>query len=302
MLCKELGDNIVQIPEIGIGTWNYRGGSEPLRQGLDAGALFIDTAESYGTESVVAKAIEGRRDQIFLATKVSPAHFRADDILKAVDNSLRRLRTDHIDLYQLHEPNESVPLAETVGAMIKLVEAGKVRFMGVSNFSVRQLQEAQLVAGKHPIVSNQVRFNLVDRTICRELLPYCQAHHVTVIAYSPLARGLDHILDCDPQGVLIKMGNATGRTVPQIALNWCLCQQGVVAIPKGNSIEHVRENCGASDWRLTASQLRQLDETIRHRRRTGLEQLLRRCLPRGLKRVVQEAVRFAPRSLRRRIS
>src|SRR3954469_19781943 len=121
MLLKELGTTGLRIPEIGMGTWDYRAGPEPLRKGLDAGALFIDTAESYETEPVVAESIAGRREQVFLATKVSPSNFRAADVIKAAENSLQRLRTSHIDLYQLHKPNDRVPIEETLGAVEKLV-------------------------------------------------------------------------------------------------------------------------------------------------------------------------------------
>jgi len=233
MFVKELGATAAQIPEIGLGSWGYAAGPEPLRRGLDAGACFIDTAESYGTEPVVAAAIAGRRDRVFLATKVSPQHFRRTDLLAALDGSLRRLRTDYIDLYQLHRPNGTVPLGETLGAMEEAVDAGKVRFIGVSNFSLAQLQQAQATMRRHPIVSNQVRYNLIDRAIGDDLLPYCQSHRVTVIAYSPLARGFQHIADCDRDGVLTRLAGATGRTAVQVALNWCVAQPGVVAIPKG---------------------------------------------------------------------
>lgn len=302
MIYKELGTTGVRIPEIGLGTWRYHAGPEPLRKGLDAGALFIDTAESYGTEEVVAEAISGRREQVFLATKVSPENFRREDVLKAADNSLRRLRSDYIDLYQLHRPNDSIPVEETLGAMGELVEAGKVRFIGVSNFSLTQLQRAQQATRKHPLVSNQLRYNLVDRTINADLFPYCQANNITILAYSPLARGLQNILDCDPQAILAKIARATGRTRAQIALNWCLCQQGVVVIPKGNSIEHVVENCGASDWRLNPEQVLELDELIVFRRRGGFENLLRQHLPPAVKRGIQSLVRLLPSQLRRRFN
>lgn len=300
MFTKVLGNTGVPIPEIGLGTWQYHAGPEPLRQGLEAGACFIDTAESYGTEPVVAEAIAGQRDRVFLATKVSPAHFRRGDVLKAADGSLQRLRTDHIDLYQLHEPNEFIPVEETLGAMEELVDAGKVRFIGVSNFSVRQLQRAQRAMRKHPIVSNQMRFNLADRTIVPQLLPYCQANHITVIAYSPLGREFQTLLACDPQGRLADVARATGRTAAQVALNWCLCQNDVVVIPKSNSAGHVLENCGASGWRLSPQQLRQLDEGILFRRRRGLEILLRRYLPPSVKQAIRRLVGLSPRALGRR--
>ena len=250
----------------------------------------------------MADAIAGRRDQIFLATKVSPSHFRRADVLKAVESSLQRLRTDRVDLYQLHEPNEQIPVEETLGAMEELVDAGKVRFIGVSNFSVTQLQQAQRAMRKYPIVSNQVRFNLIDRTISERLLPYCQSNNITVIAYSPLARGFHHIADSDPNGELVKLSKATGKTLVQIALNWCLCHEGVVVIPKGNSVEHVLENCGASDWRLTKEQVRELDEAIVFRRRGRFDAIIRRSLSPEMKKTIQAFARSMPPSLRRRLT
>ena len=153
MLLKELGHTGVQVPEVGIGTSNHRSGPGPLRRGLEAGALFLDTGESYGTEEVVGAAVKGMRDRVLVATKVSPEHFRAADFRAAVDRSLSRLGTERIDLLQLHHPNPAIPLQETMGAMAEAIEAGKVRFAGVSNFSISQLIEAQTALGKHPIVS-----------------------------------------------------------------------------------------------------------------------------------------------------
>jgi len=302
MFSKELGNTGVQIPEVGLGTWRYHAGPDPLRKGLDAGALFIDTAESYGTEPTVAEAIAGRRDGVFLATKVSQEHFRRADVLAAADNSLRRLRTDYIDLYQLHEPNPAIPLEETLGAMEELADAGKVRFIGVSNFSLSQLERARNVMRKHPIVSNQVRYNLADRTIEKDLLPYCESNHVTIIAYCPLARGLQHLDDSDPRGVLRDIARSLCRTPAQVALNWCLAKRPVVVIPKGNSIGHILENSGASGWRLSAEQIARLDTQIVFRRRNGCERFLRRCLPRGFKRGIQRVLQRLPPGLRRQFN
>src|SRR5207249_11502185 len=146
----------------------------------------IDTAESYGTEEIVGEAIKGNRDRVFVADKVSPAHFRRSALLLAAERSLRRLRTDYIDLYQLQRPNYTVPIQETMAAMEELVEQGKIRFIGTCNFSATELKEAQAALSKCKIVSNQVRYNLVERTVEVELLRYCQETHLTVIAYSPL--------------------------------------------------------------------------------------------------------------------
>lgn len=301
MLFKKLGPTSLEIPELGIGTWNYHAGPDPLRRGLEAGALFIDTAESYGSEEAVGQAIAGLRDRVFIATKVSPENFRARDFHQAVEGSLRRMRIDAIDLLQLHEPNTSVPIDETMGAMSRLIDSGKVRYAGVSNFSVKQLQEAQRALGRHPIVSNQVRYNLIDRTIEGDLLHYCRNKNVTVIAYCPLARGLDRIRDCDPSGVIDELSRVLGRSPAQIVLNWCLCQNGVVAIPKGNSISHILDNCGATDWRLTAEQLDTLNARIKHRRRNRIEGLMRTYMPGPLQNLVVQAVDLLPAVVRRRI-
>jgi len=128
---KPLGDTAVTLPEIGLGTWAYRGGAEPIRRSVELGGFHVDTAEAYSTEDAVGEAVKGIRDRVFLATKVSPSHFRHDDLIRAADSSLRRLQTDYIDLYQLHWPNASVPIGETMAAMEELVDAGKVRFIGV---------------------------------------------------------------------------------------------------------------------------------------------------------------------------
>lgn len=282
MIQKALGQTGVKVAEVGLGTWGYRGGVGPLRRGLELGALFIDTAESYGTEEVVGEAIRGMRDRVFLATKVSPEHFRYAQVLQAADASLRRLGVDAIDLYQLHCPNPFVPLAETLAAMEKLVESGKIRFIGVSNFSAAQLKKAQKALQKNRIVSNQVRYNLVDRSIEPGLLPYCRDNGVTVIAYSPLARRFSRVSDGDPEGCLPRIARAAGKTPAQVAINWCLSREPVVAIPKGSSVSHVEENCGASDWRLDGDAVRELDRKIRFRRRSHFETILRHYGPRGL--------------------
>src|SRR2546425_6335882 len=292
---KSLSNTGVAIPEVGLGTSNYHGGAELLRKGLDSGALFIDPAESYGTEPVVGRAVAGVRRDVFVATKVSPQHFRFARVLQAADDSLTRLGTDWIDLYQLHTPNDKVPIEETLAAMERLVDAGKVRFIGVSNFSVAQLERARNVTRKYRIVSNQVRYNVVDRTIETDLLKYCQANGITIIAYSPLARDFRSVLDGDPDGALAEVARLAGKTMAQVAINWCLCKDGVVAIPKGNSTSHIVENCGASGWRLTVEQLRFLDRSILLRRRGRMETFLRSALPPSMKGACGEVVQMLPR-------
>lgn len=256
---KPLADTGIMVPEIGLGVWEYTGGVEPLQRGVSLGANLIDTAEAYGTEEAVGEAIKGMRDQVFIASKVSPSHFQRKALLKAADQSLKRLGIDTIDLYQLHWPNESVPIEETMGAMDELVDAGKIRYIGVSNFSVSRFQEAQ-AATKNKIVSNQVKYNLASRTIEEELIPFCREHNVTVIAYSPLARNPAR-LDAQLGGALQKIAADTGRTVAQVALNWCISRDHVIAIPKSDSVARTEENCLASGWRLSPEHIQLLEQS-----------------------------------------
>ena len=243
MELRPLGKTGVEIPVIGLGTWEYSGGVEPLRRGVELGAWFIDTAEMYRTEDVVGDAIVGIRDQVFVASKVSGSHLRYQEVMQAADKSLGLLRVDCKDLYQIHWPNSRVPIAETMGAMEDLVDAGKVRYIGVSNFTARQLEEAQHAMRKHPIASNQVLYNLVDREIEEDLLPYCQRNDVTIIAYSPLDRGglavRPRLRRRHATEALQRVTSETGKTLAQVSLNWCLSRPGVVAIPKANRLQHV---------------------------------------------------------------
>jgi len=280
---KQFGNTGVQVPELALGTWKYRGGVEPLRAGLELGALFIDTAESYGTEPVVAEAIRGMRDRVFLASKVSPRHFRRKDVIKAAESSLKQLNTDYLDLYQLHWPNYTVPIAETMSAMETLVEMGKIRFIGVSNFTVAELRRAQAQLSKARIVSNQVRYSLVDRSAEQELLPYCEANQINLLAYSPFANGFGGLRDLDPQDVIGKVAAEVGKTRAKVALNWCVSHSSVIAIFKADKTEHVRENCAASGWTLTPEHCRLLGKGITpYRRRSRPEQFARRLARRVL--------------------
>ncbi|HEY2991088.1 MAG TPA: aldo/keto reductase [Candidatus Binatia bacterium] len=263
---KELAATGIKIPEIGLGTWDYRGGAEPLKKAIELGAFLIDTAEMYGTEEAVGAAIKGMRQKVFIATKVSGNHLRYDDVLRAAENSLKQLGTETIDLYQLHWPDPAVPLADTMGAMEILVDAGKVRFIGVSNFYLKNLQDAEACMTKHKIVSNQVKYSLLQRGIEEDMLPYCQKNRITVIAYSPLARG---DLSAKPLlrnrralGVLQQISAAAGKTMAQVALNWCISKPNVVAIPKTDKVERVVEACEASGWRLSPAQIAALERAF----------------------------------------
>jgi diketogulonate reductase-like aldo/keto reductase len=282
MKSKKLGNGAVQVPELALGTWQYRGGVDPLVAGIELGSSFIDTAESYGTESVIGQAIRGVRDRVFLAGKVSPRHFRRQDVTKAAECSLKKLNTDYLDLYQLHWPNYTVPIGETMAAMERLVETGKVRFIGVSNFTVAELRRAQSALSNTRIVSNQVRYSLVDRTPEDGLLQYCDAHQISLLAFSPLATGFDQMRTYDPKDVLGQVAMAIGKTRAQVALNWCVSHPAVIAIFKADRVDHVRENCAASDWQLSAEHLCLLETGIRHDSRSRPGQFVRRLARRAL--------------------
>ncbi len=256
---KQLGDTRVKISEIGQGTWQYRGGVEPLRVGISLGATHIDTAEIYGTEETVGEAIRSEREKVFLATKVWSNHLHHDELIKAAEGSLRRLDTKTIDLYMIHWPNSNIPIKETMSAMEELVRRGKIKHIGVSNFSLRELKEAQHALSSEKIVSNQLEYNLQNREIEEELVPYCKKEKITIVAYSPLSRGS---FPNNQRGVLDSIAQKYNKTLAQVILNFLTREEHVVAIPKANRSEHVRENCGASGWRLSSEDIREIYENF----------------------------------------
>lgn len=249
-----LGPTSVEIPKIGFGTWEFSPGTGVIQRAVELDAGLVDTAESYGTEKIVGDDISGIRDQIFLATKVSAENLRYDDVLRHAQASLQQLRVDTIDLYQIHSPNPNISITETMRAMSTLVKDGQVRYVGVSNFSVADMKEAQDALGDIPLVSNQVRYNLFAREIEPYILPYCQANNITVIAYSPLAKG-----DFDGHNALAEVAAETGRTEAQVLLNWVIAHEGVIAIPKTGRVERVEETVRAVGWFLEPDQIRKLE-------------------------------------------
>ena len=283
MVFKKIGNTDVNTPEIGIGTWEYKGGPDLLRKAIELGAALIDTAEYYGNEDVVGRAIKGIRDLVFVATKTN--HWRRQDVMSSAEASLKKLGTDRIDLYQLHWPNAAVPVEETMAAMEELVDQGKVKYLGVSNFSIREMQRAQAALRKQSLVSNQLRYSLIERTIEPRILPYCQQHQITILAYSPLGRSFQKVTEADSADVLGVVARAAGKTRAQVALNWCIGKTGVVAIPKTESERHLVENCASSGWRLTEEHTRLLDRSIRFRRRSSPEAALRRLVRNTLQRI-----------------
>jgi diketogulonate reductase-like aldo/keto reductase len=254
------------IPMLGQGTWhmaenplNRTNEINALRLGIDLGMSLIDTAEMYadgGAERLVGEAIKGRRDEIFLVSKVLPQNANRHGTITACNRSLARLGVHEIDLYLLHWRG-LIPLEETIDAFESLVSAGKIRYWGVSNFDVGDMQElVDLVDGAN-VAANQVLYNLERRGIEFDLLPWCQRSGVPVMAYSPIEQGrvLRHV-------ALKTIAARLGATPAQVALAWVLRQDGVCAIPQSSKPEHVRENRGALDVRLTPHDLADLDETF----------------------------------------
>jgi diketogulonate reductase-like aldo/keto reductase len=247
-----------------MGTWRMGGGMGPdssrdqsdveaLKLGLDLGMTLIDTAEMYGSghsEEIVSRALKTWRRPVFVASKVSPSHFAHDDVLRAARKSLDRLAVKQMDLYQLHWPNPSIPITETMQAMEKLVKEGLVRHIGVSNFSVEQMKEAQAALSITEIVSNQVEYSLLDRSVEQDILPYCQDSSITLIAYSPLAQGRLSNGRGGGFKVLDEICAKLGKTRSQVALNWLLRNESVIVIPKASDKTHVRENSQAAGWKL----------------------------------------------------
>ena len=266
---KPLGKSGVRAPEVGFGTWKFSGNAAVIHRAIELGAFLIDTAESYRTEERVGKAIAGRRDDVLVATKVSPEHLRYADVITACDRSLKRLGIDTIDLYQLHAPSARIPIEETMRAMADLVAAEKVRHVGVSNFSVDEMKAAEAALGEDLIVENQIKYSLFDHEFADSIIPYCEEHGIAVLAYSSLEQGTfvremkrnKHLAN-----VMGEVCAETGKTPAQVLLNWTLDSPVVVTIPKTNTLARVDENCGAAGWRLTAGQRQALTDAAAARR------------------------------------
>ena len=260
MRYREFGGT--RLPGIGLGTMGLGGrfSADPaddanalqvLRQALDCGLTFIDTAEVYAAghcEELIGRAIRGRRDEVFLASKVSPEHFRTADIQHACERSLARLATDRLDLYQLHWPNPAVPIEESLGAMRLLQSAGKIVRIGLSNYSTDEVKYAKEVLAPD-LFSVQVEYNLCERSVESDLLPYCASQGMLLIAYSPLDQG-SVASDARVRGVLDEVGRSCAKTGAQVALNFLATQGPVLPIPKARSPVHLAENAAAGDFEL----------------------------------------------------
>ena len=227
-----------------------------LRLGLDLGATVIDTAEMYGdgrAEELVGEGIQGRRDEVFLVDKVLPSNASRRGTLEACHRSLKRLKTERIDLYLLHW-RERVPLAETVAAFIELQRAGKIRYYGVSNFDLNDMKGLWPVLGGQAVQTNQLLYNLSRRNIEWDLLPWLRQRRIPVMAYSPIEQAR---LLTEPK--LIKFAKSHGLTPAQVALGWLLAKEDVLVIPKTSRRERLKENLGALQHPLDSEQLSELE-------------------------------------------
>ena len=254
------------VPVLGQGTWYM--GDQPskrgeeiaaLRLGIQLGLTLIDTAEMYGNgraESLVGEAIDGLREQVFVVSKVLPSNASRSGVRRACEASLKRLRTDRIDLYLLHWSSHH-PLAETVRGFEDLLAAGKIRHWGVSNFDVHEMEQLLATQGGAGGGVNQVLYNLTRRGIEHDLLHWCRERAIAIMAYSPIEQGrlLHH-------SALQGVARRHGATPAQIALAWVLRRENIVAIPKAASLAHVRENRAALDLRLTEQDIAELDRAF----------------------------------------
>jgi diketogulonate reductase-like aldo/keto reductase len=268
------------VPKLGQGTWKVESDDAgeaiaALQAGLDAGLCHVDTAEAYGNgrvEELVGRALLGRRDDVFLVSKVLPANASRQGTLRACERSLRRLGTDHLDCYLLHWPGPH-PLADTLAAFEELVQAGKVRSWGLSNFDVADLEQALAIAGPRRIACNQVLYHLKARDMEGEVLPFCVRHQVAVVGYSPFGSGRFPSPISTGGKVLARVARAQRATPFQVALAFLLRNPHVFAIPKSVDIRHVHANAGAAALVLTAEEVAQLEAAFPVPQGRGLQTL-----------------------------
>ena len=252
-----------------MGTWGMGGkyerdesnidtSIEALRYGISLGINLVDVAELYGeglTEEIVGKAIEAtKRENVYIVSKVWKTNLHHDDVLKAIEASLARLKTDYIDLYLVHWPNPEIPLKETMQAMELLLEQKKIRAIGVSNFDIPLLKEAQGYLKHATIAANQIEYNLGVQAADADIIPYCRENSINVMAYRPFAKGA---LTRSANETQIKLAEKYHKTPNQIALNWIIAQ-GITAIPMSADHDHLKENAGALGWNMRAEDIASL--------------------------------------------
>ena len=271
MIFRKFGWTEQRVSLIGQGTWMMEGDPdherraiETLRLGIDLGMTHIDTAEMYGNgrvEELVSEAISGRRNEVFLASKVLPSNASFEGTQRACVRSLKRLRTDRLDLYMLHWLGEH-PIRETMRAMEKLVREGLIRFIGVSNLDVEELSAAENALRNERLASDQVLYNLEERGIERRLLPYCERREMALVAYSPFGHGKFPSSRSVEGRVLALIAERHGRSPRQVALNFLARHPGVFAIPKAGRPEHAIENAGSVGWDLTDEDIAMIERAF----------------------------------------
>jgi len=278
---RTFGRTDVAVPVIGQGTWmlertDRRSALAALRRGLDLGLLHVDTAELYGSgrvEELVGEVVTARRDEVYLVSKVLPKNASTAGTIAACERSLRRLRTDRLDCYLLHWPG-SHPIADTIAGFEHLRRDGKIRAWGVSNFDVDELEEATAVAGATSIACNQVLYHLEERSIEHEVMPWCEAHAVAVVGYSPFGSGRFPSTSSRAGRVLGDIAAAHGASPHQVALQFLVRRPSLFAIPKAGRVAHVEDNAAATTLALTDDDLARLDAAFpRPRRRRGVATL-----------------------------
>ncbi|HAA86095.1 MAG TPA: aldo/keto reductase [Kosmotogaceae bacterium] len=273
MIYKALGSTEEKVPAIGLGTWAIGGEATPdyskdrelidaIAAAIDMGYTHIDTAEYYAaghTEELVGEAMrQYDRSDLFVTSKVWPDNLTRERLPASLKGSLKRLGTDYLDLYLIHWPNRQVPLTETLEEMAKAVDAGTVRFIGVSNFDLPLLEEA-VAASRYPIVCNQVLYNVEDRQPRHALLPYCQNNGITLAAYSPIRRTN---LSREAEEVLKAVAKNHGCSIYQIMIAWLISQENVITIPKSTTIKHLKENLESATIKLSEGEISRIDKEI----------------------------------------
>ncbi|MCX6631832.1 MAG: aldo/keto reductase [Candidatus Solibacter sp.] len=271
MTQRPFGWTGAQVPVIGQGTWMIEGSADverrsvdALRAGIDLGLTHIDTAEMYGSgraEEIAGKAIAGRRDEVFLVSKVLPSNASYEGALRACERSLKRLGTGRLDLYLLHWESQ-YPIGETMRAMERLIDEGQIRYAGVSNFDVDQVRAAQAALRNHRLASNQVLYHLGERGIERKLIIYCQEREIALVRYTPFGRAKFPRPDSSGGRVLEGIAKRHGRTVRQVILNFLTRLDGVFTIPKAGNLEHTTENAGGAGWALMAEDIEAIDRAF----------------------------------------
>jgi diketogulonate reductase-like aldo/keto reductase len=266
---REFGPGGRKVAVIGQGTWYIERAERAsavaaLRKGLDLGMTHIDTAEMYGSgaaEKVIAEAIAGRRDEVFLVSKVLPSNASSSGTVAACEKSLARLKTDRLDCYLLHWPGQH-PLEETIAAFEQLKRNGKILSWGVSNFDVRGLEAVRRITGDGHLACNQVLYHLQERAIEHDVIPWCEEHGVAVVAYSPF--GHDDFPGPRTAGgrLLEQIAQAHQASARQVVLSFLVRRPSVFAIPKASSVAHAEDNAAAGDLRLTEIELRKIDEVF----------------------------------------